>query len=1338
MASPSNTIDDAFQKLQRSVSQEDAHDWASTELKDVWAEVRRIDFEQRKRQSAQNMRRIEPFLKGIENYSKVIEVLCNGTPYLPYVWAPIKLMLQLASQHGSVFESLLSAYSEIGAALPRFDRYEKAFKENLEFQNVLASVYANILDFHQRAYKFFRRRAWHLIFTSLWKDFQSRFQGIIDSLKKQRDFVDREAASIDIVEAKEHRLRTQQDMAHREKDWAERLDQNERSAKSSQLRHSIEWLAVDEKNQEDSFARISHRRHDETCQWVMREAQMIEWVKNGSKRPVLWLNGKPGAGKSVMCSYIAERLLGMPDVTVCYYFCNNKDQGTSSTQILRTIALQLLRSIVDIASLISNEFVYRGLSCGLPQLKTLISQILQIVPCTRILIDGVDECSKDVQKAALRDLQAFCAGSATTCKVLFSSRKEVYINDRLSGKQQISLDNRDEVETDIRLYVKHKMQRLRTSDEELLSRIESVLVEKANGMFLWVRLVVEELRYCYSDADLENAATSLPKGLQKAYGRILDRIVDASNPSSARSIAIRILEWMACSYRPLKTYEILDGIVFRPGSTILNERTKMHDEVLDLCRPLIEDGPSNTLDFVHFSAKEYILQEEYRNGTSFVSVDNAQHNISFSCIAYLNTSLFLASASTTDHERVAAVFQGLHGLQIYANRYWFDHLLQYCASQARQGKTLPRDICTQLTALLMFRKEAYNDRIIAGNLLASVDQQALTVLDQIPLLKTLVTDVLVSRSSTEAKNQLNSLDKSTKDHCLSSCSSDPTQFTDCLYHYQLTLESILNGHAQRLIPSMTGIAMKKFADTYGASAFACHYSHCSRATDGFASARQRDLHEANHQRKFRCAHPSCAYYSSGFATRGALKKHNEKYHRSIEEQTSLSDLIGRKSVPRDVSVSSKSNRPRSDHRNSSDPGEASKDDFIDMENLFSFSPYGPSEDKVKKPASVSTGRGTYPCTYQGCNLRFNRPTALGRHLHEDHSHRNPIVESVGEEDDKIKCICDYSDDDGNTIYCESCDTWQHIECFYPGRVNDIMGEDFDHSCADCKPRPLDRRSATERQRHHRENNASNNKGNRETRRSPLKKARMRSPVYTGLSSESISQLPSRSTDHEFLPSRASASYFEELEWDLEKDKDKRPPSAPNLEIPPTDPRLTYEGVPPLTRFETPLPEDSFPVELSKDNSHGMLKLFPRKENDSDVYQVRSGELYNYNLWGRPRPSPSNLQSSPATSLPQAKVLATDRLSELAEVYYQQRRPLRVFEVEDQDQALRYQCHADAVEAITRQIILNDMSPHSASLPSIQEAFGPAQSSHLYRPHSPSLGLAPPWTPPPLPPPRHLP
>ncbi|KAL5336215.1 hypothetical protein BJX70DRAFT_289487 [Aspergillus crustosus] len=77
-----------------------------------------------------------------------------------------------------------------------------------------------------------------------------------------------------------------------------------------------------------------------------------------------------------------------------------------------------------------------------------------------------------------------------------------------------------------------------------------------------------------------------------------------------------------------------------------------------------------------------------------------------------------------------------------------------------------------------------------------------------------------------------------------------------------------------------------------------------------------------------------------------------------------------------------------------------------------------------------------------------------------------VADSVPPEDEEpytIKCICAFEDDDGNTVFCEGCETWQHIECYYHGRdVPDV------HNCVDCEPRHLDGRRATERQRRLRE------------------------------------------------------------------------------------------------------------------------------------------------------------------------------------------------------------------------------------------------------------------------------
>ncbi|KAJ5881647.1 uncharacterized protein N7529_000319 [Penicillium soppii] len=67
--------------------------------------------------------------------------------------------------------------------------------------------------------------------------------------------------------------------------------------------------------------------------------------------------------------------------------------------------------------------------------------------------------------------------------------------------------------------------------------------------------------------------------------------------------------------------------------------------------------------------------------------------------------------------------------------------------------------------------------------------------------------------------------------------------------------------------------------------------------------------------------------------------------------------------------------------------------------------------------------------------------------------------AAAEEDYTIKCVCRFEDDDGHTVFCERCDTWQHIICYYESKedVPDV------HNCVDCEPRYVDRRRAVHKQ-----------------------------------------------------------------------------------------------------------------------------------------------------------------------------------------------------------------------------------------------------------------------------------
>lgn len=73
-------------------------------------------------------------------------------------------------------------------------------------------------------------------------------------------------------------------------------------------------------------------------------------------------------------------------------------------------------------------------------------------------------------------------------------------------------------------------------------------------------------------------------------------------------------------------------------------------------------------------------------------------------------------------------------------------------------------------------------------------------------------------------------------------------------------------------------------------------------------------------------------------------------------------------------------------------------------------------------------------------------------------------EDVEDSSGEINCICEISEDDGFTICCDKCDTWQHLVCVQLTDENLPV----EYYCPKCSPRLLDVSKAKEIQRHRRE------------------------------------------------------------------------------------------------------------------------------------------------------------------------------------------------------------------------------------------------------------------------------
>jgi hypothetical protein len=91
------TMRKAFENLKLVITITDITQLENLALDDVETAALKIEKQLAASQSLRNMRRLAPLFRNLKHFSAAIEVLCSGTPYLPWIWAPIKLVLEVCS-----------------------------------------------------------------------------------------------------------------------------------------------------------------------------------------------------------------------------------------------------------------------------------------------------------------------------------------------------------------------------------------------------------------------------------------------------------------------------------------------------------------------------------------------------------------------------------------------------------------------------------------------------------------------------------------------------------------------------------------------------------------------------------------------------------------------------------------------------------------------------------------------------------------------------------------------------------------------------------------------------------------------------------------------------------------------------------------------------------------------------------------------------------------------------------------------------------------------------------------------------------------------------------------
>ncbi|KAL9122534.1 MAG: hypothetical protein Q9187_000916 [Circinaria calcarea] len=257
-----------------------------TSIDKVYEATEKIQEEQGKTNTLRNLKRIQPYLDGLNQYTGVFDTFMQAKPeILCLIWGPIKFLLLISSTFLKSWDALLEAMAQIGESLPQFQVYGNLFNMSQGMKHALCIFYSDILEFHVTILNFFRHKKWSIFFESLWPRYAGKISVILHNIRRHKLLVTDEVTLANITEAYKARERAYEEYDKNQQEW-DRLNFAEvnRSIAPSMYDHELE--------------RLGSKCNRVTGEWMRTEDAFCDWsdLKSPMTR-IIWLVGIPGAGR---------------------------------------------------------------------------------------------------------------------------------------------------------------------------------------------------------------------------------------------------------------------------------------------------------------------------------------------------------------------------------------------------------------------------------------------------------------------------------------------------------------------------------------------------------------------------------------------------------------------------------------------------------------------------------------------------------------------------------------------------------------------------------------------------------------------------------------------------------------------------------------------------------------------------------------------------------------------------------------------------------------------------------------------------------------------------------
>ncbi|KAL2373766.1 WD domain-containing protein, variant [Blastomyces gilchristii SLH14081] len=559
--------------------------------------------------------RVSKVLGVLQPFDGILSSVAGAEPFggANLIWSSIRFTFQLVEDAQSIFDSVFGFFEDIALELEIIQKEINTFKDSQLVSSVGQQVFAALLDFWVYAVKTYRNLRFGS-FSIKSYSIKSKFEQLQSKLQEQTVLLKSAA------QAQHHENSSQ---------FWNAFQQSHRENSDQRV---FDWLKAPD--YATDLKKANSRRHDGTCVWVMTRPEYKLWSASSSDTRFLVIYGIPGAGKTILSSFLVEWARRTfrsgtdhrkPCLTLYHFFKADDETKNTPLAALRSLLEQLYsfvleNNIENLRTTLQNTA--RKRQVDYEEMLAVFASSIQHSGCTfTIVLDALDECRG--VKSLCKDLKALV--SHPDIHVVATSRRTGEHVDVISGPKTMTiLMTEDDVRRDIASFVRYKVNKMPNLQSPAHRRLKGLVIDELSkkenhkGMFLWAYLMCKDIKMQGSVAKIRQALLRLPSDMVALYLKILEGLNE--KPVAEQDFVQRVFQWVVGSIRPLRWCELDQALQIDQFRAATFEDDDDYDEayiysrrdVVKACGSLVQysgldDG--DTIRLIHLSAREFLQRQ---------------------------------------------------------------------------------------------------------------------------------------------------------------------------------------------------------------------------------------------------------------------------------------------------------------------------------------------------------------------------------------------------------------------------------------------------------------------------------------------------------------------------------------------------------------------------------------------------------------------------------------------------------------------------------------------------------------------------------------------------------